>query len=229
MEDKNSDIISRIKYLIQLKRISQAEFARRINIDPSNLCKHLTSKLPITDVLINRIVVEMGVSKQWLKYGDDVPYSKVAGQSVEVLDVEKLSVVKQPGIPVYDIDVTAGCEELSVMFTQDKIDGCVSLPRMSQNSIIVRVSGNSMYPEINDGGYIAIRPVKNIDTIFWGHIYVVVTEDYRLVKYVRRDNADDKKIILHSANPEYDDMELPKSSIKNLFLVEAILNFKICG
>ncbi|MCI5782889.1 MAG: XRE family transcriptional regulator [Bacteroidales bacterium] len=229
MEDKNSDIISRIKYLIQLKRISQAEFARRINIDPSNLCKHLTSKLPITDVLINRIVVEMGVSKQWLKYGDDVPYSKVAGQSVEVLDVEKLSVVKQPGIPVYDIDVTAGCEELSMMFTQDKIDGFVSLPRMSQNSIIVRVSGNSMYPEINDGGYIAIRPVKNIDTIFWGHIYVVVTEDYRLVKYVRRDNADDKKIILHSANPEYDDMELPKSSIKNLFLVEAILNFKICG
>ena len=229
MEDKNSDIISRIKYLIQLKRISQAEFARRINIDPSNLCKHLTSKLPITDVLINRIVVEMGVSKQWLKYGDDVPYSKVAGQSVEVLDVEKLSVVKQPGIPVYDIDVTAGCEELSMMFTQDKIDGFVSLPRMSQNSIIVRVSGNSMYPEINDGGYIAIRPVKNMDTIFWGHIYVVVTEDYRLVKYVRRDNADDKKIILHSANPEYDDMELPKSSIKNLFLVEAILNFKICG
>lgn len=229
MEDKNSDIISRIKYLIQLKRISQAEFARRINIDPSNLCKHLTSKLPITDVLINRIVVEMGVSKQWLKYGDDVPYSKVAGQSVEVLDVEKLSVVKQPGIPVYDIDVTAGCEELSMMFTQDKIDGFVSLPRMSQNSIIVKVSGNSMYPEINDGGYIAIRPVKNIDTIFWGHIYVVVTEDYRLVKYVRRDNADDKKIILHSANPEYDDMELPKSSIKNLFLVEAILNFKICG
>lgn len=229
MEDKNSDIISRIKYLIQLKRISQAEFARRINIDPSNLCKHLTSKLPITDVLINRIVVEMGVSKQWLKYGDDVPYSKVAGQSVEVLDVEKLSVVKQPGIPVYDIDVTAGCEELSMMFTQDKIDGFVSLPRMSQNSIIVRVSGNSMYPEINDGGYIAIRPVKNIDTIFWGHIYVVVTEDYRLVKYVRRDNADNKKIILHSANPEYDDMELPKSSIKNLFLVEAILNFKICG
>ena len=104
MEDKNSDIISRIKYLIQLKRISQAEFARRINIDPSNLCKHLTSKLPITDVLINRIVVEMGVSKQWLKYGDDVPYSKVAGQSVEVLDVEKLSVVKLPGIPDYDID-----------------------------------------------------------------------------------------------------------------------------
>lgn len=229
MEDKNSDIISRIKYLIQLKRISQAEFARRINIDPSNLCKHLTSKLPITDVLINRIVVEMGVSKQWLKYGDDVPYSKFAGQSVEVLDIEKLPVVKHPGIPVYDIDVTAGCEELSMMFTEDKIDGYVSLPRLSQNSIIVRVSGNSMCPEINDGGYIAIRPIKNIDTIFWGHIYVVVTEDYRLVKYVRKDNADDNKIILHSANPDYDDMELPKSSIKNLFLVEAILNFKICG
>ncbi len=228
MEDSNDKIISRIKYLIQQKNISQAEFARRLNIDPSNLCKHINAKLPITDVLLNKIVVEMGVSKHWLKTGEDVPYSKDAGQTVEVLDVDNNNIAKR-GIPVYDIDVTAGCQELSMMFTEDRINGFISLPRLSPDSIIVRVSGNSMYPEIADGGYIAIRPVKSLKTIFWGHIYVVVTEDYRLVKYVRRNPSDEKHIILHSANPDYDDMKINRSDVINLFYVEAILNFKICG
>ena len=86
-----------------------------------------------------------------------------------------------------------------------------------------------MCPEIADGGFIAIRPIKNLDTIFWGHIYVVVTEDYRLVKYVRRHPSDDSFIVLHSANPDYDDMEIKRKSVLNLFYVEAILNCKICG
>ena len=228
MNSSNSEIISRIKYLISQKNVSQAEFARFLSIDPSNLSKHLSGRLPVSDVLINKIVVEMNVSRDWLKYGLDVPYSKDAGQFTEVLNGEQLELVKR-GVPVYDIDVTAGCEELSMMFTDERINGYVSLPRISPDSIIVRVSGNSMCPEIADGGFIAIRPIKNLDTIFWGHIYVVVTEDYRLVKYVRRHPSDDSFFVLHSANQDYDDMEIKRKSVLSLFYVEAILNCKICG
>ena len=228
MDDANDFIIERIKYLIKQKKVSQAEFARRLGIDPSNLCKHLTGRLPITDLFLNRIVVEMGISKQWLKTGKDIPYAKDAGQTVEVIERDFVDLARQ-GVPVYDIDVTAGCEELSMMFTEDRINGYISLPRISKDAIIVRVSGDSMYPEIIDGGFVAIRPVKDISTIFWGHIYVIVTEDYRLVKYIRKHHADDSRIVLHSANPEYDDMEIPRNNIRNLFYVEAILNCKICG
>ena len=228
MNSSNRDIIDRIKYLISQKNVSQAEFARYLSIDPSNLSKHLCGRLPISDVLINKIVVEMNVSRDWLKYGIDVPYSKDAGQVTEVLNGGQLELAKR-GVPVYDIDVTAGCEELSMMFTDERINGYISLPRISPDSLIVRVSGNSMCPEIADGGFIAIRPIKSLDTIFWGHIYVVVTEDYRLVKYVRRHPSDDSFIVLHSANPDYDDMEIKRKSVLNLFYVEAILNCKICG
>lgn len=228
MDYTSETIVGRIKYLIRKRKMTQAEFAHRLGMDPSNLSKQLTGRLPVTDSLINRIVVELGVSKEWLKNGDELPFAKDGGSALEVMNIGDIELVRR-GVPVYDIDVTAGCEELSMMFTRERITGYISLPRISQESLIVRVSGDSMTPEIADGGYIAIRPVKSVDTIFWGHVYVVVTEDYRLVKYVRRHPKDDSKVLLHSANPAYDDMEINRSEIRCLFYVEAILNCKICG
>jgi phage repressor protein C with HTH and peptisase S24 domain len=51
-------------------------------------------------------------------------------------------------------------------------------------------------------------------------------EDYRMVKYLRR-HSDNDKVILHSANPDYDDMEVSRKDIIGLYLVEAILNYDI--
>lgn len=224
--DSTADIIGRIKYLIKQSRMTQAEFARRISVDPSNMSKHLSGRLPITDSLINRIVVDMGISKKWLMSGADVPFSKHS--QIDEVTGTSLKSVKN-GIPVYDIDVTAGGEELSSMFTVDRITGYVALPRLSSDSLIVHVSGDSMQPEIIDGGMVVIRPVAPGSPIIWGQVYVVVTDDFRRVKFLRRHPSDDSKVILHSANPNYDDMEVDRGDIKSLFRVEAILNCKICG
>ncbi len=223
-------VVERIRYLIRQSRMSQAQFARRLSIDPSNLSKHLSGRLPVTDVLLNRIVVDFGVSKQWLRDGTDLPFSKTAGTviSSSVFDAVP-SVADRRGVPVYDIDVTAGTDELSSMFTVDRITGYISLPRISCGSLIVHVSGDSMKPDIIDGGFIAIRPVTEMSTILWGQIYVVVTDDFRRVKSLRRHPGDETKVILHSSNPDYDDVEINRSDIRSLFRVEAILNCKICG
>lgn len=228
-ENQQQSVLGRIKYLIKSSGKSQAEFARMISIDPSNLSKHLSGKLPISDALINRIVVDMGVSKLWLKEGKDVPYSKNAGVALPVVDMMQDMQGRSGGIPVYDIDVTAGCTPLEAQLTADRISGYVSLPRLSPDTLIVRVSGDSMTPDIIDGGMIALRPLMNPDTIFWGQIYVVVTDDFRLVKYVRRHPDNPDKVILHSANPNYDDMEVNRADIRGMFRVEAIINCKICG
>lgn len=227
-ENNQKAIIGRIKYLITLSGKSQAEFARMLSIDPSNLSKHLSGKLAVSDSLINRIVVDMGVSKQWLKEGTDVPYSKNAGAGLPVVDMPRRQTGGGAGIPVYDIDVTAGCTPLEALLTTDRITGYVSLPRLSPDTLIVRVSGDSMVPDIIDGGMIALRRVMNIDNIFWGQIYVVVTDDFRLVKYVRRHPENPGKVVLHSANPNYDDMEVERRDIRAMFRVEAIINCRIC-
>lgn len=83
-----------------------------------------------------------------------------------------------------------------------------------------------MEPKIIDGGYVAIRPVKSVANIFWGQIYVIVMEDYRMVKILRRHPSNPDMVVLHSENPNYDDMDVDRGDIQNLFLVETIINCK---
>lgn len=222
----NEEIVNRIKYLINEESLTQNQFADYIGIDPSNLSKHLNGKLPINDSLINKIVVNIGVSKDWLKNGNDLPYSKNAGEISPRITVAKdivLSNVK--GTPVYDVDVTAGPLERSSMFTQENLVGLINLPSISTDCRIVRVSGDSMNPVIMNGDLLAVKEITNQDLIFWGQIYVLLLEDYRMVKYVRK-HDDPNLVILRSENPNYDDMEVSRQDIKEMMIVRNIIHIE---
>ena len=64
-----NEIALRIKELIKEMGISQNEFASRIGTDCSNFSKQINGKLAITSVLTNKIIVELGISKEWLIEG----------------------------------------------------------------------------------------------------------------------------------------------------------------
>lgn len=226
MNEQHADIIDRIKHLITVSRMSQAEFGRRIGVDPANMSKYLSGKIPVTDRLINKIVVDLGVSKRWLRDGDDIPFAKSRG--AEIFDhEEKIPVSAGVSVPVYDVDVTAGAMPLERLLTDDRIVGSVALPQINPDDLIVRVNGDSMEPVIRDGGYIAIRPIKDARIIFWGQIYVVMLDDYRMVKYLHRFPGDDTQVVLRSANKFYDDIEVSRSDIRGLFIVDAVINYDI--
>lgn len=219
----NEDIKGRIKYLIRELRLTQGEFAEKIGCDQSNLSKHLNGKLPISEALINKIIINMGVSKSWLKDGLDVPFPKYSSGSVPRLMIDENEMKSMRGTPVYDIDVTAGSLSRPMMFADEYIVGAVNMPNISQDCRIVRVNGDSMSPVISNGDFIAVRELTNMSQIFWGHIYVVVLDDYRMVKYLRK-HTDPEKVILRSENPKYDDMEIYRSEIKELLVVQNILH-----
>ena len=219
----NEDIKSRIKYLIHELRLTQGEFAEKIGCDQSNLSKHLNGKLPISEALINKIVINLGVSKSWLKDGLDVPFPKYSSGMVPELLIDESEMKSMKGTPVYDIDVTAGSLSRPMMFADEHIVGAVNMPNISQDCRIVRVSGDSMNPVFCNGDFIAVRELTNMSQIFWGHIYVVVLDDYRMVKYLRK-HPDQDKVILRSENPRYDDMEVYRSDIKELLVVQNILH-----
>ncbi len=216
-----AEVASRIRFLITNQRISQGAFARHLGINPANLSKSLSGANTLTMGLINRIAADMGVSKEWLCTGQGVPYPKDAFQPPAVLTTADQTVTS--GVPVYDIDVTAGRRELSLDLTDDRVIGRINLPNISHEAAIVRVSGDSMAPTVKNGSYIAIRPVSNMAYIFWGQIYVIVLDDYRMVKFLRR-HPDKSMVILQSANPSYDDMEVLRSDIRRLYIVEAVIN-----
>ena len=204
MTHNNSDIVQRITYLMRELNCRQVEFARRIGIDNSNLSKYLNGHLPMSDAFINRIVVNVGVSKQWLVDGTDLPFAKSAA-------------------PVAT-DVTAGNAPRERLFADEFITGWVNLPKViDRDCRIVRVSGDSMSPVIQNGDFIAVRELTNTRMIFWGHIYVVLLDDFRLVKYLRR-HPDPARVILRSENPAYDDMEVLRTDIRELMFVQHILH-----
>ena len=216
---ENTEIINRIKFLISELRLKQNSFARRINTDISNFSKHLNGKLPIGDTLINRIVVNFGVSKTWLLTGEGVPFPKTEVPKLVVSNLDS----SEKGSPVYDIDVTAGCASREMLFADDRIVGNVDVPGVPLDCKIVRVSGDSMSPVINNGDYIAVREIHDMSLLYWGQIYVVLLEDYRMVKYLRR-HTDPDKVILRSENPQYDDIELLRSQVRGLFFVTNIIH-----
>ncbi len=219
----NEDVVGRIKYLIKEIGMTQGEFAEKVGCDQSNLSKHLNGKLAVSESLINKIVINMGVSKNWLKDGTDVPFAKYSSGSVPSLVIDESELKSMKGTPVYDIDVTAGGMNRSMMFADEHIVGAINMPNISADCRIVRVSGDSMSPVICNGDFIAVRELTNMSQIFWGHIYVVVLDDYRMVKYLRK-HPDADKVILRSENPRYDDMEVLRSEIRDLMVVQNILH-----
>lgn len=219
---ENEGVIDRIKYIIKEMRVTQHEFAKRVGVDPSNLSKYLKGRLPVNDSLVNRIVVNLGLSKEWLTTGGDLPYAKVA-PTAESGFSGQISRGAGRGTPVYDIDVTAGSMPRSRMFAQENIVGYVNVPSIPPGCRIVGVSGDSMQPVIRSGDLLAVRELTNLQQIFWGHIYVVLLDDYCMVKYVRR-HSDPDKVILRSENPNYDDMEIERAEIRDLMFVQHILH-----
>lgn len=164
----DSEIISRIKYLIKELNFRQTEFAKKIGVDTSNLSKYMNGRLPVSDSLINRIVVNLGVSKEWLEKGTDIPFAKHNSPSVTTVPASEVETISM-GTPVYDIDVTAGTMPRARMFSDDLVVGHINLPDIiNENCRIVRVSGDSMSPVIRSGDLIAVRELSNTQYIFWG-------------------------------------------------------------
>ncbi len=216
--------IDRVRYLIKLFRKTQAKFGELINVDASNMSKFLSGRIPITDGFMNRIVVNFGVSKTWLATGEGVPFPNNTDPNTITIGERVVQAAK--GAPVYDVDVTAGYGELSAQFTSDRLVGRLDMPSINPKYPVVHVTGESMVPRVTNNSWISIRPIQLDSPIFWGQMYLVVLDDYRMVKVLRK-HPDPEKVVLHSYNPQYDDMEIPRSAIRQLFIVDAVLNYEI--
>lgn len=84
-----------------------------------------------------------------------------------------------------------------------------------------------MEPCIFDGNMVVIREIHNLEDIFYGQMYLILLDEYRMIKYIRRYEPDEENyIILRSENPKYDDIKLHKGKIRKMFIVENILSVK---
>ena len=166
------------------------------------------------------------LNMDWIKTGEGSPIIPIQDKAIQVYSSDIKEGV-YAGTLVYDVDATCGTEVRDIDFTDDNIIGSVDLPEISKSSKIIRANGDSMEPKIYDGSRIVIREIMNWSDIFYGQIYLIVMDEYRMIKYIRRYEQDeDNYIILRSENKKYDDIKLNKKKIRKLFIVENILYVK---
>lgn len=138
-----------------------------------------------------------------------------------------ISETKRKGALIYDIDATCGLSGRDVDFTDEKVIGSIDTPEINPDSKIIFATGDSMLPLIASGDRVVIRKIESWDFFNYGQVYLIITNEYRLIKRVRRHPKDsDNLILLRSENPDYDDIDLPKREIIHLFIVENILSIK---
>lgn len=127
---------------------------------------------------------------------------------------------KPTGIPYLgELDIFAGQADIANADLSEYITEFISIPGFKDANYFVNVRGSSMYPKYVPGEIIAIKLCKDINEIQYGQAYVVITNENRVLKYVRKPKNGNGHLILASANGDYDPYEIEKSKIKAMFLV----------
>lgn len=216
------NIKERLLQVIDHEKISVSQFERRSGLS-NGYIKNIRKSIS-TDKLDGILRAFPDINRDWLIHGEGDMISESTNDPPQVVHVNQ----NMNGILVYDIDATCGKQSRDMDFTDDIVIGSIDLPNISRDCKIIRANGDSMIPTICDGNWIAIREVYDFDDVFYGQIYVVVTSEYRMIKYVRKYEQDEGNyFLLRSANPNYDDITMRKDKIRKLFIVENILSVKI--
>ena len=164
----------------------------------------------------------------WLKTGvGEMIQNQERNEKTISVNQTTVSTSKRNGALIYDIDATCGLSGRDIEFTDEKVIGSIDAPEINPDSKIIFATADSMQPLIASGDRVVIRKIESWDFFNYGQVYLIITNEYRLIKRVRRHPKDsDNLILLRSENPDYDDIDLPKREIIHLFIVENILSIK---
>ena len=218
------EINERITAILSYYSLSVNEFVARTGIKTKQAVYDLLhgKTRSISTAMENKILSCFPeISRAWLLTGEGDMIKEQIEPPPE--DVE----VTEYGTKVYDIDATCGDRSRPIVFADEHVIGHVQLPNVARDAMIIRANGDSMEPHIHDGDWIAVREVANLNVLYYGQVYLVITNEYRLLKYLRRDADEQHYVILRSDNKNYDDIRLPKADIRHLFIVENILSLHI--
>ncbi len=119
-------------------------------------------------------------------------------------------------IPFYDdLPLSAGHRD-AFDPTREKPSAYISIPS-SPADFYFPVSGSSMEPEFNDGDIVGVKRVDRSEGIVHGAVYMVVTNENRMIKRCYHDNNDPN--LIWCVSPNYPSFPINKNDVCALFKV----------
>lgn len=131
------------------------------------------------------------------------------------------------GVPYFeDLDVTASLIT-SFQDYKEVPTFLIDYKHFNDCDAYLPVVGDSMKPKYLAGEIVAIKQIKNFETILWGETHLVITNDnannLRTIKDVHF-SRDESKLILRACNPDYaGDTYVNKSDVISMFIVKGAI------
>lgn len=136
-----------------------------------------------------------------------------------------VTTVKAQMVPIYNIEFSVGV--LSTLL-QNKDDhfpiGYLSIPEVSGCDAIIKVKGDNMAGKINSGDWVGVKRLDKDQWFPFGYIYAIETEQAQVIKYIKKGSVPEM-VKITSHNKFYEDDEIPRDVIKELWSVKTVLPF----
>ena len=175
--------------------------------------------LGIPQRTLNRQVNEGGNISMDLVYAilNNVPEISpawlIAGEGPMLVGEEAPSI---DTVPFYeDLPLSAGNRD-AFNPAQEKPSAFFSIPTC-QADFYFPVSGSPMEPEFNDGDVVGVKRVDRSEGIVHGAVYMIVTNENRMIKRCYHDNNDPN--LIWCVSPNYPSFPINKNDVCALFKV----------
>jgi phage repressor protein C with HTH and peptisase S24 domain len=206
-----------LKRIIKELDLTQEEAAKRLGRSRATVITWL-GKSELDEEILFLVKTRLGIDlskfeKSALQEQNDLDQ--------EVIDVNQRNKKKSAGlIPFYNADFIAGNAELYYADETIYPEYYMDVPEFS-GSTAFRAFGDSMEPRIKSGNILFGTKLYNWEShLEFGQIYgITCNNGVRYLKYIRRHPNDKTHFLLRSENKDYDDMDMPKCEIKNIWLI----------
>jgi hypothetical protein len=232
--DNLEGIGKRLSKYLKDNDIGLNELGRMSNTSGAQVSNIINGKVYGFDKLLKIINVLPELDLNYLIYGDENMQGNLQGfvqgfqeksnEMTQILSVNEPTDAYQKekkGIPVYEVIATAG--KIDVFNDIAPIPSeYIFIPGFQDCNGALKIYGDSMYPLYNNGDYIIYRKVNDKSLINYGKPYLIVTSEYRTVKYI----FNSKKsgfLRLKSENSFYEPFDLETDKILELYLIKGCI------
>ncbi len=222
-------------------RLSQSEMAVKAQVKQSQISQIETGARNITYGILVQLEDNLKINRKWLESGEGDMFiasvnniinsehnnnrDKKLGEPETEYRMREMKEVKSNQVPIYDVEFSAGIMTSLIENRDNHFPvGYLSIPEVNGCDAIIRAKGDSMADRINDGDWIGIKRMDLNEWFPMGYIYAIETEQAQIIKYIKQGATSDMlKIVSH--NTFYEEEEIPRNIIKELWSVRTVLPF----
>lgn len=203
----------RIQKALEIRGIKQVDLCKMTGIPKSAMSQYIKGNFEPKQDRVYSISKALQTSEAWIM-GYDVPFELDKIESNATILPDNVYM-----IPLYE-SVSAGFGA----YANDCVIDYIPLPLASESeaneTLCIKVSGDSMYPKIEDGDKIVVRKQSSVDS---GSVGVFLIDDEAVVKKVVYTQGEDW-LELHSFNPEYKTRRFEGSDVERVQVLGLVKN-----